>query len=68
MKLFKFGGWNQMGQPYYIVSAETKEEAMEKVNDHLQKEKDKHPLLDIQLYALEDCTEHDSDVWEGEWA
>lgn len=69
MKLYKFGAWKQTeSDTYHVVMAENKEDATKKANVYQQRLIDKFPRLNIELYTVDDCVEHDSDVWEGEWA
>ena len=70
MKLYKFGGWEAIhgNGSYHIVMAENKEEATKKANVYQQRLIDKYSHCKwLKLYTVEDCVEHDSDVWEGEW-
>lgn len=70
MKLYKFGGYEAIhgNGTYHIVMAETKEDAVNKANKYQQRRIDSFPKLSyIKLYTIEDCFEHDDDVWEGEW-
>ena len=70
MRLYKFGSHEPIigNGIYHIVMAENKEEATKKANAFQQKLIDKYPNQTIELYTIDDCSEHDSDVWEGEWA
>lgn len=70
MRLYKFGGHEAIigNGVYHIVMAESKEEAVKKANVYQQKLIDEQLTPGyIKLYTIDDCVEHNSDVWQGEW-
>ena len=68
VKLFKIGSWDDYGS-YRIVMAKTEQEALEKANKKVKEANEEMDEEDYyKSYSIEDVSEHDSDVWFGEWA
>lgn len=66
-KLFKVGRWKGYGT-YYIVMAETKQEALEMVNQDIKKQNERYGYDFLEPYKMKDVAVHDTNVWRGEWA
>ncbi len=66
-KLFRVGNWKGYGS-YYIVMAETKQEALDKANADINERNKQYGYEFVKPYKLKNVSVHNSDVWRGEWA
>ena len=64
-KLFKIGNWKGYGS-YYIVMAETKQEALEKANADIKERNKQYGYEFLKSYKLKNVAPHETDVWHGE--